>query len=348
MSSPRPKASLSKIGEFNLIRSISGTFPPRSSGVILGIGDDAAILRIPPGHHTVMSTDLLIEDVHFTTSTESFYDIGVKAAAANLSDMAAMGAKPAFLLVAIALPSTLTLTDWQALYRGLSRTCRDHGVHIVGGDTSASPRGCFISLTIVGIVRPGCALQRSGASPGDWIFVSGTLGDAAAGLHSLRTGHIRGSTKTKPSQGLRYLIARHSRPTPRIALGQLLSTRGWASAAIDISDGLSNDLGHLCRQSQAGALISASNIPLSSHLKHFAQQQGIDPLQWALHGGEDYELLFTVPPMYAKKVERAANRLHIPLTAIGHITSRRLGIRIQDPDQGIRSFPQAGYTHFQS
>ena len=348
MPSPRRQAPLSTIGEFQLIQSIIPTRSRPSPAVILGLGDDGAILKFPKGRHVVVSTDLLIEQVHFDRRSATFFDIGYKAAAANLSDMAAMGANPATLLVSVALPGRLTFQDWKELYRGLSAPCLTHHVQIVGGDTSSSPSHCFISVTVLGTVKPGCALKRNGAKPGHGVYVSGTLGDSSAGLDYLTKNKNQWRARSSQSHSARHLIQRHFHPTPRIALGMLLGTRHWASAAIDISDGLSNDLRHICQQSQVGAMIDSNHLPLSSPLKRYAQGKKVDPLRWALHGGEDYELLFTVSPQYAKKVEGAARRLSIPITKIGVITSYQSRIRLQDADGHVTALSPSGYDHFHS
>jgi len=339
---------LSKIGEFQLIQSIAPSWSRPSSEIILGIGDDAAILRVPQGRQMVVSTDLLIEHIHFKRRYTTFYEIGYKAAVASLSDLAAMGAQPMALLVSVALPPTLTFQDWQKLYRGLSAACLTHQVRIVGGDTSSSPSPSFVSVTVLGTVKKGCALRRSGAKIGHGIYVSGTLGDASAGLDYLTRKKSRARDRSSLPQSVRHLVQRHFHPSPKIKLGTLLGIRHWASATIDISDGLSNDLGHICQQSRVGALIFAEHLPLSVALKNYAARKKIDSLKWVLHGGEDYELLFTVPPRYEKNVEHAAQRLSIPITKIGFTIPPKLGIRLQDADGFVTPLSPGGYDHFHS
>ena len=348
MPSPRRQATLSNIGEFQLIQSLIPSQCLPSPGIILGIGDDGAILNIPKGRHLVVSTDVLVEQIHFDRQWAKFYDIGYKAAVANLSDMAAMGAQPTALLVSVALPPTLTFKDWQELYRGLSAPCATYHVRIVGGDTSSSPSRCFISVTVLGTVKQGCALPRSGAKQGHGIYVSGTLGDSSAGLDYLSTKKPPARARSSLSPSIRRLLQRHFHPTPRIPLGTILGSRHWASAAIDISDGLSNDLKHLCEESRVGALIDATLLPLSSSLKGYATKKKIAPLGWALHGGEDYELLFTVPPQHEKKVAQAAQRLSVPVTKIGLITAPQSGMRLRDAEGHVTPLTPDGYDHFHS
>ncbi len=346
MASTRRQATLSNIGECALIQSVAKSEKGRSSGIILGIGDDGAILQIPPGRRLVVSTDLLIERIHFQKRSATFFEIGYKAAVANFSDMAAMGARPTALLVSLALPGSLRIEDWKELYRGLSAPCSSYNVRIVGGDTSASRSDCFLSITVLGTVKRDCALQRSGALQGHELYVSGTLGDSSAGLDILTNQRRKSFPRSSLPPAHRYLVHRHFQPTPRVTLGTCLGSRHWASAAIDISDGLSKDLGHLCQQSRVGALISTGKLPLSPFLKQYAVQKKTDPFKWALHGGEDYELLFTVPPRYTKKVENAAQRLSVPITKIGVITPYRTGIRLQDSEGIVSPLHSGGYEHF--
>ena len=345
MSPSRRQALLSNIGEFQLIQSIARGFSSRGPRPLVGMGDDAAILSHPSQSHLVISTDLLIEDVHFSRGTASLYDIGYKAAVANLSDIAAMGATPTYILVAVALPSHLTFHDWKELYRGLSVPCKAHGVQLVGGDTSASRSSLFLAITILGKVKPNHGLTRSGAQEGEIIYVSGSLGNSVAGLAFLTRQASHGNTLPL-RQPIKFLVGRHLRPTPRIALGQLLSSRRLASAALDLSDGLSGDLLHLCQQSRVGALIQEASLPMSPHLLAYASQMNVDPLPWALHGGEEYELLFTVPPKDQRRLELAVKRLRIPVTAIGVITPRRSGLRIKHQDGTTQKLLPQSYVHF--
>lgn len=340
----RNQALLSQIGEFQLIQSIARGFFSHSPSPPLGIGDDAAIVSSPSSSQ-VVATDLLIEDVHFSRRTASLYDIGYKAAVANLSDIAAMGATPAYILVAVALPSDLRYHDWKELYRGIATPCKAHEVELVGGDTSASPTSLFLAITILGQVHPQKALTRSGANVGDVIYVSGSLGNSAAGLAVL-TRHVSRRNRSPLRQSENFLTTRHLRPTPRIALGQLLSAHRFASAALDLSDGLSGDLSHLCRQSRVGALIHETALPLSPQMRMYASRTDRDPYLWALHGGEEYELLFTVPPGKQRRLEQAVKLLQVPVTAIGVITPRRRGLRITDRHASVQTLSPQSFTHF--
>jgi thiamine-monophosphate kinase len=345
MSPTRRQARLSNLGEFHLIQSIPRRFSTQGFHPTVGTGDDAAVLPPSPLQQVVLSTDLFVEDVHFTRKAATFYDIGYKAAAANLSDIAAMGATPTAIFVAIALPPSLTYEDWQEFYRGLAIPCKRHKVQLLGGDTSSSPSTLFIAITITGQVNSGHILTRQGAKVGDRIYVSGTLGDSAAGLAYLKKNKRppKPSTLSKP---MKYLVHRHLQPTARIALGQLLASQPYASAAMDLSDGLSGDLRHLCRQSQVGALIHSGQIPMSKHMQSYAKRVSATPLQWSLHGGEDYELLFTIPSKGAQEIEKKAKTCRIPITQIGIIQPKRFGIRIEYHDRTQHLLPQGSYEHF--
>lgn len=345
MTPTRRPARLSNFGEFQLLQSIPRQFSTQGFHPTVGTGDDAAVFPSSPFQQVAISTDLLVEDIHFTRKTATFYDIGYKAAAANLSDIAAMGATPTAILVAIALPPSLTYKDWQEFYRGLATPCKRHKVQLLGGDTSSSPSTLFIAITIIGQVNSKHILTRKGAKVGDHIYVSGTLGDSAAGLAYLKK-HKRLPKPSSLSKPIKYLVQRHLQPTARIALGQLLASQPYASATMDLSDGLSGDLRHLCRQSKVGALIHSRQVPMSKHMRSYAKQIRANPLQWSLHGGEDYELLFTIPPKGKLELEKKAKSCRIPITQIGIIQPNRFGIRIEYDDKTQNVLLQQGYEHF--
>jgi len=345
MPPTRRQARLSQLGEFQLIQSLPRRFSTQGLRPIVGIGDDAAVLASSSSQHSVISTDLLVEGVHFTRKTATLYDIGYKAAAANLSDIAAMGATPTAIFVAIALPPSFIEEDWHEFYRGLAVPCKPYHVQLLGGDTSSSPSSLFIAITIMGQVAPGRILTRHGAKKSDLIYVSGTLGDSAAGLAYLKNYQHPPRTSSLP-KSRQYLVRRHLQPTPRITLGQLLASRPFASAALDLSDGLSGDLRHLCDQSRVGALIYSSHIPMSEQIRTYAKRIRTTPLHWSLHGGEDYELLFTLPPQWQQEFERMAKRRRIPITQIGVIQPKRFGVRIEHSDRTRNDLPAQSYEHY--
>ncbi len=313
-------------GEFQLIAAFTRALPLTGEGVLLGPGDDAALLRPPRGEALVATVDAVVEGVHFDHRFTPG-DIGWKALAVNLSDLAAMGARPLWALVALAVPPATPAARLRGVARGLGDCARRHRLAVVGGNvTRAAQLG--LTVTVVGAVPAGQALRRDGASPGDLLLVSGTLGDAALGLR-------RGAAAA--------LTRRQRRPTPRLALG--LALRPLASAAIDLSDGLCQDLGHLCRASATGATLRAADLPRSRAGRQAAEASG-DPFGPALRGGEDYELCVAVPPARLGAALRAAGRAGVALTPVGELTARR-GVRVVGPDgRPIEAAP--GFDHLAS
>ncbi len=340
----RPKAKR-PLQEFSLIRTLHRRFGRGGPSIVRGIGDDAAIATIPAGRHLVLTTDLLAEGIHFDLRTASFEDVGYKAAMANLSDAAAMGARPEHILVALAVPASTTEANILRLYRGLMAACRPYRVSLIGGDTSASAHGLFISVTVTGTVPAGTALLRSGARVGDAIYVTGTLGDSRAGL-ALLSRRTRAGASRLAAAARRFLIGRHRRPIAHCRFGQLLSTNRLATAAIDISDGLSGDLRHICEESRTGALLDLRLLPISAACRAYAKAERCDAMQLALAGGEDYELLFTVAPQHQARIERLARNRGSRITRIGTIRPRSEGLRATYPNGSVRPLPVTSYEHF--
>ncbi len=346
---------LSTIGEFGLIHAIQQLSPGRSSDTMIGIGDDAAVLKIGPAKLLLATTDMMIERVHFDLSCTDFYSLGWKSAAVNLSDIAAMGGVPRFCLTALALPARIPVGSVMDFYRGFNALLRVHKTILVGGDTCSSKGGLVINVTVLGEAKKRTVVSRTGAKQGDRIFVTGTLGDSGAGLELLRkraTGQgsrggrlMSGARSQKP--GVRSkdfyseLIQRHLRPVPRVEWGRKLALSGCASSMIDISDGLSSDLSHLCEESGVGAVLRADKIPFSTSLKRSADLLRKHPMYYAMSGGEDYELLFTVPLTRMKTLES----LHIPVTEIGTITAGNAMFLLNAAGKKTALKP-AGYNHF--
>ena len=333
----------STIHEFDLIHALHRRHSLRAPSVIRGIGDDAAIITSRASQWTVLTTDLLTEGVHFDLRTATMADVGFRAAAANLSDIAAMGATPQYLLVSLAIPRTGTSRQVHQLYRGMMAACRPHRVQLIGGDTSASSSGWFLSLTLVGMVPPRKALFRSGARIGDGLYVTGTIGDSLAGLKLLNEPPHRAALSTRHRQ---FLIGRHLRPTARVAEGQWLSTHRFATSAIDISDGLSGDLRHICEESHVGVELDLGTLPLSPACRAYAAARKLDPVNLALTGGEDYELLFTVSPRQRPRLERAALMQGFSLTYIGNIHPHRFGMQALSPHGTRHRLANRSYEHF--
>ena len=346
-SSARPKA-ISAIREFDLIRALQQRYHTNSSVIMSGIGDDAAVIAPARNRRQLLTTDLLVERVHFNLTTATFADIGFRAAVANLSDIAAMGGTPEYLLVSLAIPHSGTRRQVSEFYRGMMAACRSHKVRLIGGDTSSSTSGWFINLTLVGSAIPRHVLLRSGARIGDDLYVTGTLGDSLAGLKLLQASRRGTGKQPLTPRHRRFLIRRHLRPTARIAEGRWLSGRGWATSAIDVSDGLSGDLRHICEESHVGAELTLSTLPISPACRAYANSTKQDPVTLALAGGEDYELLFTVPARKRAGFERAKVSQHMPITRIGTITSARSGVHMVVENGQRHRLPCTSYEHFTS
>jgi thiamine-monophosphate kinase len=313
--------------EFDLIRQIrdlTAVADPAAEGVVLGIGDDAAVLELPSGHDLVVATDTLNAGTHFPTDTAPG-DIAYKCLAVNLSDLASMGARPRWALLSLALPEAGT--DWvRSFARGFDELAREHGVVLVGGDTTAGPLS--VCLTALGVVERGRQIQRDGAGAGELLVVSGTVGAAARVLDMVHEG------QAVPDRTLL------DRPRPRVALGQVLA--GFASACIDISDGLLADLAHLLGASGCGAEIDLESLPGDELLAGLDEDKRWN---YQLSGGDDYELLFTLPRRYEPMLDAWRRDLDTRLTVIG-ITTAAEGVRCIGPDGREFEPADSGYVHF--
>ncbi|HET8578757.1 MAG TPA: thiamine-phosphate kinase, partial [Methylomirabilota bacterium] len=287
--------TLRQLGELGLIRRIRERVGGGGPSVQTGIGDDAAVLNLAPGAALLATTDLVIEDVHFRRAWASPRDIGWKAMAVNLSDIAAMGGAPRWALVALALPDGTEPAEVDAFYEGMQEAAAPHGVVIVGGDTSASRVGWVINVTVLG-EHTGSPRLRSAAKPGDAVAVTGSLGRAAGGLAVLEMGRQRARGAGIAAPEWETLTTAHLRPTARIDEGRWLGAAPGVHAMIDCSDGLSTDLGHICRESGVGARVMLDRLPVAAETRAAAAAAGADALRWAVAGGEDYELLLTCDP----------------------------------------------------
>jgi thiamine-monophosphate kinase len=318
------------VKEFQLIEQFFKNKGQKRRDVMLGIGDDCALVQPAEGKVIAISCDTLVEGVHFFSDMPA-HALGYKSLAVNLSDLAAMGAEPAWMTLALSLPDVNQ--QWLADFSsGLFEAAEYYGVALVGGDTTRGPR--CINVTINGQVPKGKALKRSGAKIGDWVFVTGSLGDSALGLDMLRNKQV-----IKPEHK-EYLLNRHYYPTPRVLAGQAL--RGLASSAIDLSDGLVSDLSHILKASNVGAVIDAHAIPLSSSLTESVGAE--QALAYALTGGEDYELLFTVPEAQRGAIDTALLHAGVKFVKIGQICS---GNKIKFTLDGQPFTPEfKGFEHF--
>lgn len=274
------------MNEFELISEITKGVPRKSRELVRGIGDDCAIFSGNSGNNWLVTTDALIEGVHFKREWTDLKTLGRKSLAVNLSDIAAMGGTPKFYLVSVGLPPGNLENTAKSLFAGMNEVASEHGVTLIGGDTVASPLGIMITITVIGSSPSGKELMRSGAKSGDEIYVTGSFGASALGLCFLKEKIL--NAKTEP------FIKRHNDPVPRVAEGQWAAQSGFATSMIDVSDGLVADLSHIADESGTGFEIESEKIPRDAGFDAAAATLKMDPLQLALSGGEDYELIFTV------------------------------------------------------
>ena len=325
--------------EWDLIAALGREFGPAPAGVVLGIGDDCAAIEIPGPDYLLWTMDTLVEGVHFDLAYTTLSQLGWKSLAVNLSDIAAMGGEPGPALLSLGWPPERDRSLALEFAAGLAQAAREYGAAVIGGDTIASPGGLIITVTLTGRAPANQMLRRTGAKAGDLIFVTGPLGEAAAGLEILRQG------LELPPELKEPLLEAHLRPRPQLRAGRLLAREGLATALIDTSDGVATDLFHICRASGTGARIAAAEVPVSPRVAAAAPLLGCDPLDLALTGGEDYLLLFTAAPELAPRLSAAFSRagLAAPLP-LGHIVP---GDRvILETSAGEVDISGRGYDHF--
>jgi thiamine-monophosphate kinase len=325
---------LKEVGEFGLIDLIKQNTLVDPADVVVGIGDDAAVYVPAAGRYELLTTDMLVENVHFDLAKTTAWQLGYKAVAVNLSDIAAMGGQPRHAVVSIGLPPHLEVDDVVELYNGMKEICREFRVNIIGGDTVSSPGGLVINIGVVGAVEPEKLLRRSGARPGDLVVVTGTLGDSACGLDLLfRQGW--------EEFGFAWpLVSAHLTPRPQMAVGPTLAAFG-ATSADDISDGLASEAHELARASGVSLRLYADKIPLSAEVVQAAAMLGKKPLDYALFGGEDYQLVFTIG---AEDFDRLPNG-PVLFTAVGEVLGGQ-GVLLVDAAGASTELEPRGYNHF--
>ena len=329
------------LGEFGLIARIKDRLPTLPPSVIKGIGDDAAVSSLSSGKQLVTTVDLLIEGVHFEFSFLSPYLLGRKSLSANISDIAAMGAKPRFAFLSLAIPESMKIEDLDEFFRGFLETAGEYGVSLLGGDTSASPGLLFINVTLLGEGKKGKLVFRDGAKVGDDLYVTGTLGDSLLGLKIAQE-----KRKGRVSREEKYLLNRHFNPTPRVREGRTLGEKRLAHSMIDVSDGLLSDLGHICEESRVGARLWVERLPLSRSLRAAAGKRESASWQMALQGGEDYELLFSASPKNGPRIQALGRKWKCGITRIGRIEPAESGVVIEGRSGPVDPCLFKGYDHF--
>jgi thiamine-monophosphate kinase len=322
------------VREIDLIERVHRKFPSGGVGLSIGIGDDAAVLRPGAGKECVITTDAFLENVHFLRSIHAPRAAGYKALARATSDIAAMGARARYFFLTMGIPDSCTGPWLDDFLDGMAGAARQFGLILAGGDTTKYPV-VVASLTVLGEVDRGRAILRSGAKPGDLLCVSGRLGEAELGLRMIQRKLHRQKRWTR-------LMKKHFQPEPRLALGEWLAAHRCATSMIDTSDGLSTDLAHICKASGVGAVVWAQKIPMV-RIPPEIHRLGLDPLELALHGGEDYELLFTVPKKFSGRLPRKVKGVSV--TVIGEIT-RAKNIVLLGSDGNSVSLQTKGWDPF--
>jgi thiamine-monophosphate kinase len=331
---------LSEIGEFGFIDRFSEKFSSLNQAEVSGIGDDCAIMPLDDNHEQIVTTDLLIEDIHFIRSAISPFDIGYKALAVNLSDIAAMGGKPTASFLSIALPSDTDVEFMDAVMDGYRALSEKYQVPLLGGDTTKSPEKIIINVCVTGRVKKNQAKLRTSAKENDYICVTGPLGDSGAGLKMLLEN-------VKPDEASAQLIAWHNRPEPAINEGLWLGKQKGVHAMMDISDGVASDLQHILSKSGVGATIDVEKVPLSEELKETTEKNNWNALMLALTAGEDYRLLMTVSDVESADIIKQYNRIFShPLTIVGRITNESPGKIKWLKNNRPYSLNKDGFNHF--
>lgn len=330
--------------EPELIARIRQRLAPPPPWVLVGIGDDAAVVEPERNRVEVLTVDALVDGVHFDRAFVPPDAIGRRALAVNLSDLAAMGAAPRLALLSMALPAALPVADFDAIAGGFAALAAEHNLHLVGGNLTHTPGPLTLDVTLAGTVKRRQALRRDGARPGDELYVSGSIGAAAAGLMVLREVTSHPSSVTSLTTDDRRLTTAYLRPQPRVRLGTLLARNRAASACIDLSDGLADGVHRIAHDSGVGVTVDAAALPIDEDTRSTFERGGREPVTAAITGGDDYELLFTVRPRTRHRLRAAARHGGTPITRIGICTERR-DVVLARAGAAPEVVP-AGYSHF--
>lgn len=331
---------IKEIGEFGLISKMASKIPPLSANVIKGIGDDTAVLRHDPGQSLLMTTDMIVEDIHFSLKYGTYRSAGWKALAVNVSDIAAMGGTPTYAVVSLAVPTGAVVKDIEDLYIGIGECAAQYGVDVVGGDTVKSKGGLAVNITLLGTVEPQRAVYRSGAVPGDMIMVTGSLGHSAAGLYALNN-----DIEDVSQAALDEVKHSHLFPSARRREGRALGQSGLVNSMNDISDGLASEVLEICEASGTGCELYRDKVPYSQATAQVAGIASIDPVHWALYGGEDFELVFTVNPQNVNKVSDMLKEKGCSSVVVGKILPEKEGRFLLNQEKKTALKPE-GFNHF--
>jgi thiamine-monophosphate kinase len=341
---------LSSMDEFALIRRLTSDRQAPSlldsAGVMTGIGDDAAVAKTTPGKELVLTCDTMTEDVHFLPITMRDSDIGYKAMASAISDIAAMGGTARLAMVSVSIPPRWTLDRMEQVYEGLYACANRWNVAVVGGDTTSSTGGLTLSVSVIGEVDSGRALLRSGAKRGDVVVVTGPLGLSAAGLDYLLKQRLRSDEWPAFDGRILPLVTAHCRPDPRLEAGELLLRSGRCHALNDVSDGLASEAWELAEASGVGIDLLEERIRVTDELYSYTAGAGKDALDYILYGGEDYQLIGTVEAAYAPELQVAFREAGLTLDVVGYVTAEDTGVRLIREDGTVQSLDKKGYNHF--
>jgi thiamine-monophosphate kinase len=348
---------VSDLTERELIARIQSRLPPSPSWMLTGIGDDAAVIQPERNRAEALTVDALVEGIHFDRRFTPSEAIGHRALAVNLSDLAAMGAAPRVALLSFALPPALSADAFEGIVAGVAAIAGRYGVHVAGGNLTRSPGPLMVDVTMIGVLKPRQALLRSGARPGDVLYVTGAIGAAAAGLQYLQasmppdagrgldSGQSGGQGPHPPAVegSMEACVTRYWYPEPRVRVGLLLGRNGAASACMDLSDGLADAVRQVGGASGVGAILDATALPIETGARTWFERRGTDPVDEALSGGDDYELLFAVRPRLKGRLTAALRHGGVPLTRVGVCTEARDFVVRRDG----RELPlPAGFSHF--
>ncbi|WP_157721878.1 thiamine-phosphate kinase [Tumebacillus avium] len=333
-----------ELGEFGLIDRLAARLGEPDESVVVGIGDDAAVVQYAPDMQVVTTTDMLVEGVHFRRDTIDDRSLGYKSLAVSISDIAAMGGRAKHAVLSLAIPVDLDVERLDELYIGVQEICTEYGTHVVGGDVVKTSGPFVISVTVLGVVEAGKALLRSGARPGDLIYLTGTVGGSAAGLDLLEQG--QGLAATLSEQQKADLLRFHQRPAPQVPGGRILLQSGGCTSANDVSDGVASELNEISKMSGVQLVVEAGKLPIHDSVRAYAALRGQDPLQWALFGGEDYQLIGTLDPAKRAEIEADFAKAGLALTIIGHAEAGAGVVLLQDGTR--RELRPKGFNHFGS